>query len=63
VPMWIASIGYWVLGVVGGWLLCFPLGYGAAGLWWGLALGLTVTALALVWRLALRTRIDVSAAG
>ena len=58
VPMWIASIGYWVLGVVGGWVLCFPLGYGATGLWWGLALGLSVTALALLWRLALRTRID-----
>ncbi len=63
VPMWIASIGYWVLGAAGGWVLCFPLGYGARGLWWGLALGLIVTAVALVWRLMARTRIGYSRAG
>lgn len=60
VPMWIASIGYWMLGVAGGWLLGFPLGYGARGLWWGLALGLMVTSLALVGRLMAKTRIDDS---
>ena len=58
VPMWIASIGYWLFGVAGGWPLCFPLGYAAVGLWWGLALGLIITAVALVWRLMARTRID-----
>ena len=57
VPMWIASVGYWVLGVVGGWVLCFPLGLGAVGLWWGLALGLVVTGVALLWRLMVRTRV------
>jgi len=57
VPMWIASVGYWVLGVIGGWALCFPLAYGAVGLWWGLALGLIVTGLALVWRLMIKTRV------
>jgi len=57
VPMWLASIGYWVLGIGGGLMLCFVLGYGARGLWWGLALGLTVTALALMWRLDARTRL------
>lgn len=56
VPMWIASVGYWICGVAGGWLLCFSLGYAAHGLWWGLALGLMVTAIALVWRLVVRTR-------
>jgi MATE family multidrug resistance protein len=56
VPMWIASIGYWILGVLGGWLLCFSLGYGAPGLWWGLALGLIVTGTALVWRLTWKVR-------
>ena len=58
VPMWIASLGYWLFGVAGGWLLSFPLGFGARGLWWGLALGLMVTSLALLRRLATRTRID-----
>jgi MATE family multidrug resistance protein len=57
VPMWIASVGYWVLGLLGGWILCFPLGYGAAGLWWGLANGLIATGSALVWRLMVRTRL------
>ncbi len=57
VPMWIASVGYWVLGLLGGWILCFPLDYGAVGLWWGLALGLIATGSALVWRLMLRTRL------
>ena len=63
VPMWIASIGYWVLGVTGGWILCFPLGYGAVGLWWGLALGLIVTGTALLWRLMVRTRVHCPRAG
>jgi MATE family multidrug resistance protein len=58
VPMWIASVGYWLLGMLGGWALCFSLGYGAAGLWWGLALGLTATAILLVWRLLARTRVS-----
>ena len=47
VPMLIAAIGYWAIGFVGGWLLAFPLGFGAVGLWLGLALGLAVVAIAL----------------
>jgi len=50
VPMWIAALGYWGLGVPGGYLLGFIFGYGAAGLWWGLAIGLSVTALMLTKR-------------
>ena len=49
-PMWIAAVGYWGFGATGGYVLCFPLGLGATGLWWGLALGLTVTAALLTWR-------------
>ena len=44
-------------------MLSFPLGYGARGLWWGLALGLIVTAVALVWRLMALTRVDCSRTG
>ena len=51
VPMLLAGFGYWGAGFVGGWLLAFPLGYGAVGLWWGLALGLAVVALLLTLRL------------
>ena len=49
--MVIAGIGYWGIGFVGGWLLAFPLGYGAIGLWWGLAIGLAVVAILLGTRL------------
>ncbi|HJU15747.1 MAG TPA: MATE family efflux transporter [Stellaceae bacterium] len=51
VPMVLATFGYWGAGFAGGWLLAFPLGYGAAGLWWGLALGLAVVAALLTLRL------------
>ena len=47
-------IGYWLLGLpIGGWL-ALRGGYGLAGLWWGLALGLAVVATALVVFVALR---------
>jgi MATE family multidrug resistance protein len=54
VPMLIAAIGYWAIGFVGSWLLAFPLGFGAMGLWSGLALGLAVVATALTLRLRVR---------
>jgi MATE family multidrug resistance protein len=53
VPMLLAGFGYWGAGFGGGWLLAFPLGYGAIGLWWGLALGLAVVAILLTLRLHL----------
>src|ERR1043166_2233002 len=39
VPMLLAGIGYWGFGFLGSWVLAFPLGYGAAGLWWGPGVG------------------------
>jgi multidrug resistance protein, MATE family len=53
VPMLIAAFGYWGAGFAGGWILAFPLGYGAVGVWWGLALGLAVVAVLLTLRLHL----------
>ncbi len=55
-PLWLAAFGYWVLGIGGGCLLAFPLEQGAAGLWWGLALGLIVTGSLLAWRFVRLTR-------
>ena len=49
-PLWIAGFGYWILGIGGGSLLAFHYQLGGAGLWWGLAIGLTVTASLLCWR-------------
>ena len=50
VPMVLAAIGYWGIGFAGGWALAFPLGQGAVGLWWGLALGLLVVSSLLTVR-------------
>ncbi len=52
VPMLLAAIGYWGFGFLGGWVLAFPLGHGAVGMWWGLALGLAVVAVLLAVRLS-----------
>jgi MATE family multidrug resistance protein len=49
--MLLAAFGYWGIGFVGGWLLAFPLGLGAVGLWWGLGGGLAVVSVLLALRL------------
>lgn len=55
-PLWIASIGYWLLGIGGGSLLAFQLDWGLSGIWVGLALGLTVTGTLLAVRFHLLTK-------
>jgi MATE family multidrug resistance protein len=56
-PFWISMIGYWVIGIGAGAWLCFPMGYGAAGLWWGLiggaAAGIVMMYLRFVSRLSI----------
>jgi MATE family multidrug resistance protein len=51
-PMVICGLGYWVFGLGSGVTMGFVLGYGATGLWWGLAIGLAVSATLLFvrWR-------------
>ena len=44
----IGLTGYWCVGAPLAWLFAFPLGWGAPGIWWGLAAGLAVTASGLV---------------
>jgi MATE family multidrug resistance protein len=51
IPMLLAALGYWGLGFAGSWVLAFPLGYGAVGLWWGIAFGTAVVAVLLTLRL------------
>jgi MATE family, multidrug efflux pump len=51
VPMLLAALGYWGFGFLGSWVLAFPLGYGAPGLWWGLAIGTAVVGVLLTLRL------------
>jgi multidrug resistance protein, MATE family len=51
VPSLFILVSYWVIGLPLGYWLGFPLGYGATGIWCGLLIGLTLTALAMFWRL------------
>lgn len=61
VPLWLAAFGYWVLGIGGGWWLAFRGEFGAEGLWWGMAVGLTVTACLLSVRFVYLTRRSLQA--
>jgi len=56
VPMIFAAIGYWVIGIGVGSLLAFQLHLGGVGIWLGLASGLGVVAILLLWRWAGRER-------
>jgi MATE family multidrug resistance protein len=50
VPMLLAMLAYWLLGVpLGGWL-AFGCGFGVSGIWMGLMAGLTVAAVLLTTR-------------
>ena len=50
VPTILVAIAYWVIGIPVGYLLAFPFGLGASGMWLGLTLGLTMSSLFLVLR-------------
>ena len=55
-PAGLAFLGFWVLGLPAGWYFAFPAGHGAAGLWWGMTVGLAAVSLFLVARIARRFR-------
>lgn len=50
VPMIMAAVSYWGIGMPAGYVLGFPLGLGGGGLWLGLVIGLTVAAVTMMWR-------------
>jgi multidrug resistance protein, MATE family len=50
VPMWIAALSYWIIGIPASYLLAFKAGYGGVGLWLGLVIGLTAAAGMLMTR-------------
>lgn len=54
VPMLLAALAYWGIGMPLGAGLGFGLGWGAQGMWFGLVAGLTVAAVLLGWRLLKR---------
>lgn len=62
VPMVIAIISYWIVGLGSGYVLAFPLGLGGEGVWMGLALGLAVAAILLTARFVMRDRLGLGLA-
>jgi MATE family multidrug resistance protein len=56
-PMLAHLAGYWAVGMPVAYTLCFPLGWGAAGIWVGLSAALVLIGAALVifWKRAIRT--------
>jgi MATE family multidrug resistance protein len=56
IPFLIGVVAYWGVGLPTGYGLGFGVGMGGFGLWWGLAIGLTVAAVILTLRFARLTR-------
>ncbi|HAW49044.1 MAG TPA: MATE family efflux transporter, partial [Roseovarius sp.] len=50
VPMVIAALSYWAVGVPASYVLGFTLGLGGPGIWLGLALGLALAGVFMLWR-------------
>lgn len=50
VPMILASVSYWLVGIPASYALGFPLGLGAVGLWLGLVIGLVLAGVLLMTR-------------
>lgn len=61
VPMIVAFVGYWLVGLPVAWGLGFGLGWGGQGVWLGLAAGLAFVAAVLVTRFALREKLGLVA--
>jgi MATE family multidrug resistance protein len=55
-PLWISIVGYWLVGLGSGTVLCFGFDFGAAGLWQGLILGPLVAIVMMAMRFQLRLR-------
>ena len=55
-PMLWNLAGHWFIGLPLGYTLCFTLGMGVIGLWWGLSIGLIIcgVALSVVWARRIR---------
>ncbi len=50
VPMVMAAVSYWVIGLPASYVLAFTFDFGPAGLWFGLVIGLCVAAVLLLHR-------------
>ena len=59
VPMFMAILGYWCVGLPVAWLMGFVLDLRGVGIWLGLAAGLAFVAVLLVGRFAMRERLGL----
>ena len=59
IPMLLAILGYWGVGLPTSYILGFVLGWRGVGIWIGLAAGLAFVAVVLVTRFALRERLGL----
>lgn len=50
VPLVLAAVSYWMIGIPSSYVLAFPLGFGGVGLWFGLVVGLACASASLMWR-------------
>ena len=55
IPMLIGIFAYWCVGFFTGYTFGIRSGYGAIGLWWGLAIGLAIAAIIMTWRFSNKT--------
>ncbi len=60
VPMILAGLGYWGIGLPLGVVFAFPLKLGGAGVWMGLASGLAVVAVLMTTRWIMRERLNLT---
>jgi MATE family multidrug resistance protein len=61
-PMLVNLVGYWMLGLPIGYVLCFPLRFGVTGLWWGLTLSLVLVSMTLLIKWSRFSAVVVAAA-
>lgn len=59
IPLIIATISYWPIGLSVAWVLAFPLNYGGTGIWAGLAIGLACAGLLLSYRFINREKLNL----
>jgi MATE family multidrug resistance protein len=50
IPMFFGISSYWIVGILMAYLLAFKWGLGGVGIWYGIVLGLMVSAVILWWR-------------
>jgi MATE family multidrug resistance protein len=59
IPMLLAILGYWGVGLPTSYILGFVVGWQGVGIWMGLAVGLAFVAVVLVSRFAMRDRLGL----